>query len=162
MKHMALILVLVLAAGCATKDPARKREEQLLRWMEHLAGVRSGVGERKTTEISGYEQLYESYPDSPFALHAGTKVVDHLIRAGDYSGAQKALKKMDTDYARLTPGLHAKWALVCYRQDDFILAHNRCVQLVNEFPDSREAKRSILVLPALKEKGMAQLDREKQ
>jgi TolA-binding protein len=104
--------------------------------------------------IAQYKVVAERYPDSEFAGPALGKLVDYYIETKDYARADDLLEQVFTDHpdAPFLDSMLLKWVLVAFRMGDFRKAHEKCTQLIFEYPTSDFAEKAKKILPQIEAK----------
>ncbi|MCX5661805.1 MAG: tetratricopeptide repeat protein [Planctomycetota bacterium] len=104
--------------------------------------------------IAQYKLVAERYRDSQFAGPSLGKLVDYYIETRDYTQANDLLAQIFQDHpdAGFLDGMLLKWVLVSFRMGDFQKAHDKCEQLLFEYPESTFAERAKAILPRIDEK----------
>jgi len=96
----------------------------------------------------------ERHPESEFAGSALAKVIDYYVKTKDYSQADDLLEQVFKDYpdAPFLDQMLLKWTIVSFRMQQYQKAHDKCSQLIFEFPSSTYAKQGKKVLPKIEKK----------
>lgn len=120
---------------------------------ENQAGPKSSQG-NPAAAIPFYKLCSERYPDSEFAGASLGKLIDYYVDAKDYSTADDLLSQIFQDHpdAAFLDGMLLKWVLVSFRMGNFQRAHEKCTQLLFEYPESRYAEKAKGLLPRIEEK----------
>ena len=110
-----------------------------------------GAAERAIVE---YKTCAERYPDSPFAGESLGKLIDYHIDKKDNAAASELLEQVFQDYpdAQFLDAMLLKWVMVAYRMGDVQKAHDKCTQLLFEFPSSPYAERGRAIMPKIEAK----------
>lgn len=104
--------------------------------------------------IVAYKTCAERYPDSPFAGESLGKLVDYHIDKKDNAAASELLEQVFQDYpdAQFLDAMLLKWVMVAYRMGDVQKAHDKCSQLLFEYPASPYAERGRAIMPKIEAK----------
>ena len=107
--------------------------------------------------IRQYKTCAERFPESQYAGESLGKLVDYYLQSRDYPRADDLLEQIFQDYpdGNFLDSMLLKWVYVAYRMGNHKKAHNRCSQLIFEYPSSPHAKKAKELLPAIK----AELDK---
>jgi outer membrane protein assembly factor BamD (BamD/ComL family) len=110
-----------------------------------------GAGE---AAVAQYKLVAERHPESEFAGTALAKVIDYYVKTKDYSQADDLLEQVFKDYpdAPFLDKMLLKWTIVSFRMQQYQKAHDKCSQLIFEFPSSSYAKQAKKVLPKIEKK----------
>ena len=110
-----------------------------------------GAAERA---ISEYKVCAERYPDTPFAGESLGKLIDYHIEKKDNSAASELLEQVFQDYpdAQFLDAMLLKWVMVAYRMGDVQRAHDKCTQLLFDYPASPYAERGRAIMPKIEAK----------
>jgi TolA-binding protein len=110
-----------------------------------------GAAERAIVE---YKTCAERYPDSPFAGESLGKLIDYHIEKKDNAAASELLEQVFQDYpdAQFLDAMLLKWVMVAYRMGDVQKAHEKCSQLLFEYPASPYAERGRAIMPKIEAK----------
>lgn len=110
-----------------------------------------GAAERAIVE---YKACAERYPDSPFAGESLGKLIDYHIEKKDNAAASELLGQVFEDYpdAQFLDAMLLKWVMVAYRMGDVQKAHDKCTQLLFEYPASPYAERGRAIMPKIEAK----------
>jgi TolA-binding protein len=110
-----------------------------------------GAAERAIVE---YKTCAERYPDSPFAGESLGKLIDYHIEKKDNAAASELLDQVFQDYpdAQFLDAMLLKWVMVAYRMGDVQKAHDKCTQLLFEYPASPYAERGRAIMPKIEAK----------
>lgn len=110
-----------------------------------------GAAERAIIE---YKICAERYPDSPFAGESLGKLIDYHIEKKDNAAAAELLEQVFQDYpdAQFLDAMLLKWVMVAYRMGDVQKAHDKCTQLLFEYPASPYAERGRAIMPKIEAK----------
>jgi TolA-binding protein len=110
-----------------------------------------GAAERAIVE---YKTCAERYPDSPFAGESLGKLIDYHIDKKDNAAASELLEQVFQDFpdAQFLDAMLLKWVMVAYRMGDVQKAHDKCTQLLFEFPSSPYAERGRAIMPKIEAK----------
>jgi TolA-binding protein len=111
----------------------------------------AGAAERAIVE---YKICAERYPDSPFAGESLGKLIDYHIEKKDNAAASELLEQIFQDYpdAQFLDAMLLKWVMVAYRMGDVQKAHDKCSQLLFEYPASPYAERGRAIMPKIEAK----------
>lgn len=108
---------------------------------------------KKNTDaaIAAYKRCAQKYPDSEFAGPALAKVIDYHIRTKDYAEADDLLTQIFLDYQDedFLDRMLLKWVLVAFDRGDFRKAHEKCQQLMFEYPGTVYAQKAQEQLPKI-------------
>lgn len=104
--------------------------------------------------IPYYKLCAERYPDSEYAGASLGKLIDYYVEAQDYSTADDLLTQIFQDHpdAPFLDGMLLKWVIVAFRIGNFQRAHEKCTQLLFEYPGSRFVEKAKALLPRIEEK----------
>jgi len=104
--------------------------------------------------IPAYKLCAERYPDSQFAGASLGKLIDYYVETKDYAQAEDLLNQIFQDHpdAPFLDNMLLKWVIVAYRQGNFQRAHDKCTQLLFEYPESAFAAKAKELLPRIEEK----------
>ena len=110
--------------------------------------------------IRQYKLCAERFPESQYAGESLGKLVDYYLQSRDYPRANDLLEQIFQDYpdGNFLDSMLLKWVYVAYRMGKHKQAHDKCTQLIFEYPSSPHAKKAKQLLPAIKselEKGAA-------
>ena len=110
-----------------------------------------GAGERAIIE---YKSCAERYPDSPYAGESLGKLIDYHIDKKDNAAASELLEQVFQDYpdAQFLDKMLLKWVMVAYRMGDVQKAHEKCEQLLFEYPASPSAEKGRAIMPKIQAK----------
>jgi TolA-binding protein len=110
-----------------------------------------GAAERAIVE---YKTCAERYPDSPFAGESLGKLIDYHIDNKDNAAASELLEQVFQDYpdAQFLDKMLLKWVMVAYRMGDVQKAHDKCEQLLFEYPASASAEKGRAIMPKIQAK----------
>lgn len=102
--------------------------------------------------IQQYKLCAERYPDSQYAGESLGKLVEYYLQTRDYPRADDLLEQIFEDYpdANFLDVMLLRWVYVAYRMGNHQKAHDRCSQLIFEYPASPHAKKAKQLLPAIK------------
>ncbi len=108
-------------------------------------------GKRQDAAISAYKQCAKRFPDSEFAGPSLAKIVDYHIRTKDYAEAEDLLTQIFLDYQDedFLDRMLLKWVLVAFDRGDFKKAHDKCKQLLFEYPGTVYANKAQQQLPKI-------------
>jgi tetratricopeptide (TPR) repeat protein len=112
-------------------------------------------GERSLeTAVAAYKSCATRFPESEFAGPSLAKVVDYHIKTKDYAEADDLLTQIFLDYQDedFLDRMLLKWIRVSFDMGDYKKAHEKCTQLLFEYPGSVHAKKAQEVLPRIEEK----------
>jgi TolA-binding protein len=103
--------------------------------------------------IVHYKACAERYPDSPFAGESLAKLVDYHIAQKDNAAANELLEQVFEDHAdaQFLDAMLLKWVMVAYRGGDLRKAHEKCQQLIFEYPASPFAEKARAILPKIEQ-----------
>jgi len=101
--------------------------------------------------IAAYKHCAQRFPDSEFAGPSLAKVVDYHIRTKDYAEADDLLAQIFLDYQDedFLDRMLLKWVLVAFDRGDFAKAHEKCMQLMFEYPGTVYARKAQEQLPKI-------------
>lgn len=101
--------------------------------------------------IEQYRLVAQRFPDSEYAGRALSKLVDYHIETNDLAQANDLLEQVFQDHpdAQFLDSMLIKWVLVAYRRGDFKTAHEKCTELIFQYPSSRFAERAKTILPQI-------------
>jgi len=104
--------------------------------------------------VNEFRICAKKYPDSQFAGQALGKVVDYHLQTKDYVVAEDLLDQVFLDYQdeEFLDSMLLKWVLVAYRMGNFQKAHDKCSQLIFEYPGSPHAAKAKAILPKIEKK----------
>lgn len=104
--------------------------------------------------IPHYRVCAQRYSDSAFAGPALAKLIDYSIDNRDFGQASEMLKQVFADYpdAEFLDSMLLKWAVVAFRMGDFRTAHEKCTELLFEYPGSGYAAQAQEMLPRIEER----------
>ena len=110
-----------------------------------------GAAERAIVE---YKTCAERYPDSPYAGEALGKLIDYHVDKKDNAAASELLEQVFQDYpdAQFLDKMLLKWVMVAYRMGDVQKAHDKCEQLLFEYPASAAAEKGRAIMPKIQAK----------
>ena len=110
-----------------------------------------GAAERAIVE---YKMCAERYPDSPFAGESLGKLIDYYIDKKDNAAATELLEQAFQHYpdAQFLDKMLLKWVMVAYRMGDVQKAHDKCEQLLFEYPSSPSAEKGRAIMPKIQAK----------
>jgi TolA-binding protein len=102
--------------------------------------------------IREYTTCAKRFPDSEYAGPALAKVIDYHVKTGALTEADDLLEQVFVDYQDedFLDSMLLKWVLVAYQNGDYKKAHEKCTQLINEYPGSVPATKAEQVLPKIK------------
>ena len=109
----------------------------------------AGLSEQAIRE---YKRCAERHPDSQYAGESLGKLGDYYLQTRDYPRADDLLEQIFQDYpdASFLDAMLLKWVYVAYRMGNHQKAHDKCSQLIFEYPASPHAKKAKQLLPAIK------------
>lgn len=104
--------------------------------------------------VAQYKLVAERHPESEFAGSALAKVIDYYVKSKDYSQADDLLEQVFKDYpdAPFLDQMLLKWTIVAFRMNQYEKAHEKCAQLIFEFPSSSFAAQAKTILPKIEKK----------
>ena len=104
--------------------------------------------------ITQYKRCAERYPESEFAGQSLAKLVDYHVEMKNYTQAGELLEQIFQDHpdAKFLDSMLMKWVLVAYSAGDYAKAHDKCAQLLFEYPSSPYAEKARTTLPKLEAK----------
>ena len=110
-----------------------------------------GAAERAIVE---YKTCAERYPDSPYAGEALGKLIDYHVDKKDNAAASELLEQVFQEYpdAQFLDKMLLKWVMVAYRMGDVQKAHDKCEQLLFEYPASAAAEKGRAIMPKIQAK----------
>lgn len=102
--------------------------------------------------IRQYKLCAERFPESQYAGESLGKLVDYYLQSRDYPRADDLLEQIFQDYpdGNFLDSMLLKWVYVAYRMGNHKKAHDKCTQLIFEYPASPHAKKAKELLPAIK------------
>ena len=111
-------------------------------------------GKKQDAAITAYRQCATRFPDSEFAGPSLAKIVDYHIQTGDYAEAENLLMQIFLDYQDedFLDRMLLKWVLVAFDRGDFKKAHEKCRQLMFEYPGTVYANKAQEQLPKIEAK----------
>ena len=111
----------------------------------------AGTGKQSDAAIAAYKRCAQKYPESEFAGPSLAKVVDYHIRTRDYVQADDLLTQIFLDYQDedFLDRMLLKWVLVAFDRGDFRKAHDKCKQLMFEYPGTVYAQKAQEQLPKI-------------
>ncbi len=111
-------------------------------------------GRKQDAAIAAYKQCATRFSDSEFAGPSLAKIVDYHIRTRDYAEAEDLLTQIFLDYQDedFLDRMLLKWVLVAFDRGDFKKAHEKCRQLLFEYPGTVYAKKAQQQLPKIEAK----------
>lgn len=101
--------------------------------------------------IREYMLCAQKYPDSEYAGDSLAKVVDYHYKSRAYSTADDLLAQIFVDYQDedFLDTMLLKWVLVAYQMGDYRKAHEKCQQLISEYPGSTQTAKAVQLLPRI-------------
>lgn len=128
------------SAERAAADAVKKGQTEL---------AATGPSERA---IQQYKLCAEKFPESLYAGRSLSKVVDYYIFSRDYSRADDLLEQIFQDYpdGNFLDEMLLKWVEVASRMGNNQKAHDKCSQLMFEYPASQHAAKAKELLGTLK------------
>jgi len=124
-----------------------KAEAQFL-----IAQATEAMGpERREAAIAQYKVCADRYPESAYAGRALAKLVDYYVESRDYARADDLLGQIFQDYpdGDFLDSMLLKWVIVAFRMGNYQKAHEKCSQLIFEYPASEHAKKAKEILPRI-------------
>ena len=94
--------------------------------------------------LSAYQKCAELWPDSAYAGKSLGKIADYYIVTKDYVRAIELIERVFDEYEdqEFLPVLMSKWVVAAYRKKDFTLARAKANQLMETYPNSKEARKA--------------------
>jgi TolA-binding protein len=140
-----------------TEMQAKERADAAAARKGESAAPNAGLTEQA---IRQYKLCAERFGESQYAGESLGKLVDYYLDSRDYPRADDLLEQIFQDYpdGNFLDSMLLKWVYVAYRTGNHKKAHDKCTQLIFEYPASPHAKKAKELLPAIKselEKGAA-------
>ena len=141
--------------GLKTSQIKAEAQYRIARAIEgEVAADGQPVREAAERAIVEYKTCAERYPDSPFAGESLGKLIDYHIDKKDNAAASELLEQVFQDYpdAQFLDKMLLKWVMVAYRMGDVQKAHDKCEQLLFEYPSSPSAEKGRVIMPKIQAK----------
>ncbi|MFO7870464.1 MAG: tetratricopeptide repeat protein [Kiritimatiellia bacterium] len=108
----------------------------------------------KEKAVKEYKLCAKKYPDSEYAGRSLAKVVDYHLETKDYVVANDLLEQIFMDYQDedFLDSMLLKWVLAAYRMGNFKKAHDKCAELIFQYPGSPHAQKAKQLLPRIEQK----------
>ena len=109
-----------------------------------------------------YRLCSDRYPESQFAGKSLAKLIDYHVTTRDFARAEDLLEQVFQDYpdGDFLDSMLLKWVVVAYRKGDFQTAHNKCSQLLFEYPASTHAATAKKILPRIQKRLRRETEKE--
>lgn len=104
--------------------------------------------------VEQYKLCAERFPESEFAGKSLAKVVDYYTKTRDFGPAEELLEHIFKDYpdGKFLDAMLMKWIAVAVARGDYQKAHQKCSQLVFEYPSSPHAEDAKKLLPKIEQR----------
>lgn len=104
--------------------------------------------------VKAFRECARKFPDSEFAGMSLGKVIDYYITNRDYIRADDLLTQVFQDYpdAQFLDSMLLKWVVVSFQMGDFQKAHNKCSDLLFQYPESKHAETAKQLLPRIQKR----------
>ena len=132
-----------------TEMEAKERADAAAARTGESAPENAGLTEQA---IRQYKLCAERFGESQYAGESLGKLVDYYLDSRDYPRADDLLEQIFQDYpdGNFLDSMLLKWVYVAYRMGDHKKAHDKCTQLIFEYPASPHARKAKELLPAIK------------
>ena len=150
-EYAEAIRVLRQVLALAKSQAKAEAQFRIAEATETMSAARSGGREGA---IQQYKLCAERYPDSEFAGQSLAKLVDYHVELQDYAQANALLEQVFQDHpdAAFLDAMLLKWVLVAFSSGDYAKAHDKCAQLLFEYPGSPYAAKAREAMPKIEAK----------
>jgi len=137
-----------------TLPKSQVKAEAQFRIAEATETMNASRPDARDAAIQQYKLCADRYPESEFAGRSLAKLVDYHVEMRNFTQASELLEQVFQDHpdATFLDAMLLKWVLVSYSSGDYAKAHDKCAQLLFEYPGSSYAEKARQVMPKIEAK----------